>query len=470
MSKSTFIHDDFLLDSEASQELYHQHAAHQPILDYHCHLSPQDLAENRSFNNLTEIWLEGDHYKWRAMRANGVAEEYCTGQADPYEKFLAYAETVPATLRNPLYHWTHLELKRYFGIDTLLSKETAPEIWAEANRQLQSPTKSTWGIVDQFNVQLIGTTDDPTDDLLFHDQIASGDCPGKVVPTFRPDPAFLSDQVQHWNRWVDRLGHSSDLDCQTLNDFLSALEKRIHFFKDRGCRASDHGLQRCPESILSETKSQEVFSQVRNGGSLSKEEADGFNGFLLCWLGEQYAKVDWAMQLHLGPIRNVNQHLFDQLGTDIGCDSIGDDRQIPGLQCILGELSKRNKLPKTILYNLNPTHNYPVAAMCGNFSQEGFAGKMQFGSGWWFLDQLEGMTWQINTLSNLGLLRHFIGMLTDSRSFMSFPRHEYFRRLLCHLLGNDIERGLVPHDMSLLAPIVEGVCYRNAARFLDADA
>lgn len=465
-----FIHDDFLLETEAARELYHTSAKDQPILDYHCHLPPEAIAANHQFDNLFDIWLAGDHYKWRAMRTNGEPESLCTGDADPYDKFLAFARTVPATLRNPLYHWTHLELKRYFDIDELLDESTAPAIWETANAQLATESCSVYRLLEQFKVQLVGTTDDPTDDLQHHRKIAQSDCPAKVVPTFRPDKGIGIHNSEVWNPWVDALSDASGVATDTLSGFLSALDNRIQFFAENGCLASDHGLESCPTVIASEQEAQAIYASARSGQLLSKDDADRFAGFLLCWLGERYAELGWAMQLHLGPLRNVNAGLFAELGPDIGCDSISDVDQIAGLKCLLGELSVRGKLPKTILYNLNPAQNYAFATMCGNFSEAGVPGKMQFGSGWWFLDQLEGMTWQLNALSSLGLLSHFIGMLTDSRSFMSFPRHEYFRRLLCDLIGKDLEKGHLPKAMlPRLHQLVSDVSFGNAKRYFGLD-
>ena len=464
---TNYIHDDFLLNTQTGRTLYHDFASSQPIIDYHCHLSPADLAQDRQFDNLFDVWLAGDHYKWRAMRSNGEDERLCTGDAEPYEKFLAFARTVPVTLRNPLYHWTHLELKRYFGIDTLLNEQSAPEIWEQANDSLASGSLSAWGILEKFKVQVIGTTDDPTDDLAHHQVISSTECPATVLPTFRPDKGFCIDQTDFWNAWVNRLAERSGHGCEDLSSFLGALEHRIELFDRLGCAASDHGIESCPATVASESQASRLFEASRRGKSVTAEETQAFTGFLLCWLGERYAEHGWAMQLHLGAIRNVNRGLFSQLGPDVGCDSIHDVDQVQGVATIMGELSARGKLPKTILYNLDPAKNYALASMCGNFSQAGMPGKVQFGSGWWFLDQLEGMTWQINAISNLGLLAHFIGMLTDSRSFMSYPRHEYFRRMLCNLLGSDVENGLVPTDMELLGNMVEDISYRNAARFLD---
>ncbi|CAI8360714.1 MAG: Uronate isomerase [Opitutia bacterium UBA7350] len=460
----TFIHEDFLLESDTAQDLYHSYAASQPIIDYHCHLNPADLAANRRFNCLYDIWLAGDHYKWRAMRLNGEADTYRTGEAKPYDQFLAYARTVPYSLRNPLYHWTHLELKRYFNIDTLLNEKTAPAIWEEANEALADDALSTWGILEKFKVEMIGTTDDPTEDLQHHKQLEHSGCPARVLPTFRPDRAVAIENSTSWNEWTDELATVSGLDCSNLEQFQCALTQRIEYFNARGCVASDHGLPACPQSIASTTEAAATFGKARCGQALSNQQADAFMGYMLCWLGERYTEKEWVMQLHLGAIRNVNQAVFKHDGSDAGCDSIDDRDQIKGLALMLGELSARDKLPKTILYNLDPAKNYAFATMCGNFFEAGVPSKVQFGSGWWFLDQLEGMTQQLNALSNLGLLARFIGMLTDSRSFMSYPRHEYFRRLLCNLLGQDIESGRIPADAPM-QNLINGICHHNAKAY-----
>ena len=462
---TAFIHDHFLLQTETARELYHGYAANEPIFDYHCHLSPKDLAENRRFSNLCEIWLAGDHYKWRAMRLNGMDERYCTGDANPYEKFLAFAETVPYTLRNPLYHWTHLELARYFGIHELLDANSAPSIWERANAQLQGDDLTTWGILKRMNVAFIGTTDDPTDTLEYHAQLQHSECPATVAPTFRPDKALAIDNTATWNAWVDQLQSVTGDSIDCLSDLKSALVQRMDFFDAMGCRASDHGLTHCPTHIASDSDAERTFVHARQGRTPDPQVAEGFAGNLLAFLGEGYAARNWVMQLHLGAARNNNAHLFETLGADIGCDSINDERQISGLTCLLGELSLRQQLPHTILYNLNPAQNYPFATMCGNFFEAGVKHKIQFGSGWWFLDQWEGMTWQLNALSSLGLLAHFVGMLTDSRSLMSYPRHEYFRRLLCNLLGEDIKKGVIPGQMEHVGSIVRNIAYRNAQSF-----
>ena len=462
---STFIHDHFLLPSETAQKLFHNYAAGEPIFDYHCHLSPKDLSNNRQFKNLYEIWLEGDHYKWRAMRLNGVDERYCTGDAEPFEKFMAFAKTVPHTLRNPLYHWTHLEQARYFGIHKLLDEHSAEEVWESANAKLQTTELSAWGILKKMNVNFIGTTDDPIDSLEYHRVLKSSECPATVAPTFRPDKAIMIENTVGWNSWVDQLQAVVNEDIECLTDLKSTLLSRINFFDTMGCRASDHGLNRCPLSIASDEEAEAAFMEARSGRTPSADACEGFAGNLLAFLGECYAERNWVMQLHLGAARNNNAHLFSTLGPDIGCDSINDEQQIPALARLLGELSLRQKLPNTILYNLNPSQNYAFATMCGNFFQAGVKHKVQFGSGWWFLDQWEGMTWQLNALSSLGLLSHFVGMLTDSRSMMSYPRHEYFRRLLCQLLANDMEKGIIPNDLERVGQMVKNIAFSNAKNY-----
>jgi len=461
----SFIHDHFLLQSKTAQSLYHEYAAAEPIFDYHCHLSPKDIAENRKFNDLYEIWLEGDHYKWRAMRLDGTDERFCTGDATPYEKFQAFAKTVPNTLRNPLYHWTHLELARYFSIDELLDERSAPAIWENANTQLQTDDLSSWGILKKMNVDFVGTTDDPVDSLEYHKKIENSDCPATVAPTFRPDKALLLKNTEAWNQWISQLEGVINEDIKCLGDLKSALLARINFFDTMGCRASDHGLNRCPLKIGSDEEAEAAFMKARSGTQPDPDACEAFAGNLLAFLGESYAEFDWVMQLHLGAIRNNNAYLFNTLGADIGCDSISDEQQIPALAGLLSELSSRQRLPNTILYNLNPAENYAFATMCGNFFQKGTKHKIQFGSGWWFLDQWEGMTWQINALSSLGLLAHFVGMLTDSRSMMSYPRHEYFRRLLCQLLADDMEKGVIPNDIDRIGRMVKNIAFTNAKTY-----
>lgn len=462
-----FIHDDFLLGSGPAKELYHNFAKDEPIFDYHCHLSPKDLAENRVFNNLYEIWLEGDHYKWRAMRLHGLGEQFCTGSASPREKFMAFAEMIPFALRNPLYHWTHLELARYFGIGELLSPKSADRIWDQANAQLCTKELSSWGILETRKVKFIGTTDDPTDDLQYHAKLKNSDCPARVVPSFRPDKALVLTDLTAWNQWVDQLEKASAQSVDSLATMKDALLQRIDFFASMGASIADHGMARCPKEIASEQQAALIFEKARTSQTITDSEVESFAGYLLVFLASAYHERNWVMQFHLGAIRNVNGQMFKDFGPDAGCDSIGDEQQVNALAVILKELSLRNSLPKTILYNLNPTQNYAFATMCGNFFEEGVPAKVQFGSGWWFLDQAEGMRMQMNTLSNLGLLSHFVGMLTDSRSMMSFPRHEYFRRLLCQLFGDDVQNGVVPNDIEHIGKIVRAICYSNASRYFN---
>src|SRR5579859_490235 len=459
----TFINDDFLLQTESARHLYRRFAETQPIIDYHCHLSPSDIAEDRRFKNLFEIWLEGDHYKWRAMRANGVAERYCTGDADPYEKFLAWAKTVPQTLRNPLYHWTHLELKRYFDIDELLNENTAPAIWRRANEFLASEEFSTQGILKKFRVELLCTTDDPTDDLGPHKKIADLKLVPRVYPAFRPDKALQVHQPEKFNAWVERLEAAANVDIRNLKDFLEALRKRHDFFHSMGCRLSDHGLSFCYADLCSEPTAAGIFAKAHAGEAPTPQEQSLFASFMMLFFGHLDAEKGWTKQLHLGAHRNANTRMLK--GPDVGLDSIGDWPQGELLGIYLDRLDRENALPRTILYNLNPADNYLFATMAGNFQDGTVAGKVQFGTAWWFLDHKEGIEWQLNALSNIGLLSRFVGMVTDSRSFMSYPRHEYFRRILCNLLGNDMEAGILPDQEDLVGKMIENICYFNASQY-----
>jgi glucuronate isomerase len=465
-----FIHDDFLLTTKAARRLYHQYAAAESILDYHSHLSPGDIAADRRFNNLFEIWLEGDHYKWRAMRANGVLERYCTGDAPPFEKFLAWARTVPFTLRNPLYHWTHLELKRYFGLGILLDEGSAKAVWDSANALLSTADLSTRGILRKFNVRVLCTVDDPCDDLAHHRAIAALEKSFSVFPTFRPDKAFSVDAPQEFNAWLGRLEAASNTDVSSLGDFLRALKQRHDFFHANGGRLSDHGLKYCCARLCTEQQASAIFSKARSGTATTKEEAEQFSSYLLPFLGRLDAERGWTKQLHIGALRNVNTRRTRELGPDKGFDSIGDWNQAEALGSLLDKLDQEHSLPKTIIYNVNPSDNYAFSTVIGSFQEGPVAGKVQFGSGWWFLDQKEGIEWQLNALSNTGLLSRFIGMITDSRSFMSFPRHEYFRRVLCNLIGRDIENGELPDDEKLVGRMVKDICYGNAQRYLGLGA
>ncbi len=462
----SFIHDDFLLATDGARRLYHQYAADQPILDYHCHLPARDIAEDRRFGNLFEIWLEGDHYKWRAMRANGVDERWITGEADPYDKFLAWARTVPHTLRNPLYHWTHLELKRYFDIDDLLDEQSAARIWEEAGQQLAQAALSARGILQKFHVRAVCTTDDPADDLGYHQQIADSGLATRVYPTFRSDQALTVDTPVVFNEWVEWLAAVSDIDIRSFPTFLDALAQRHEFFHALGCRLSDHGLPHAYADFFDEPQAAAVFDKVRAGQAADPDQHRRFASYLMLFFGRLDAERGWTKQLHLGALRNANRRRFGQLGPDVGCDSVGDFPQAAALAAYLSRLDEQRILPQTILYNNNPSDNFVFATMIGNFQDGSIPGKIQFGSGWWHLDQREGMEWQLNALSHLGLLSRFVGMLTDSRSFMSFPRHEYFRRTLCNLLGRDMDQGELPCDYPLVGQMVRNICYDNAKNYL----
>jgi glucuronate isomerase len=465
--KNSFLTENFLLSTPTSEKLYFQFAHHLPIFDYHCHIPPADIAQNRRYENLTQIWLAeghyGDHYKWRAMRANGVPERFITGDASDYDKFLAFARTVPATIRNPLYHWTHLELQRYFGINDLLDGESAPRIWEEANEQLKE--LSVHRILEKFGVSVICTTDDPADDLSDHRRIKSAEIPTRVYPAFRPDKVFAIEQPEPFNRWIDRLEEISGHSCADLSGLLDALRSRHVFFASLGAKLSDHGIPFAFSEECSETEADSVYAFARSGIESSESQRIKFSSFMLRYFGELDADANWTKQLHLGALRNVNSRRFKDLGPDTGFDSIGDWPQARPLAKYLDQLESIGKLPKIILYNLNPRDNYLFAVITGCFQDGSIPGKVQFGSGWWFLDQKEAIEWQLNALSNVGLLSRFVGMLTDSRSFMSYPRHEYFRRVLCDLLGREVERGEIPKDEGLLGDLIEGICFENAKNY-----
>ncbi len=460
--KNPVIAPDFLLTTDAARELYAV-AADQPIYDYHCHLPPQEIAENKRWDNLTEVWLAGDHYKWRALRAAGVPESHITGAADTYDKFLAYASAMPQLLRNPLWHWTHLELSRAFGIDDVLNESSAASIWKAANARLQEI--SAHSLLKQFRVAVIGTTDDPCDDLAHHQAIAASDLPTRVYPAFRPDKALAVDQPEVFGPWVERLAAAAGNPCDSFDGFLDAIASRHEFFHAVGSRLSDHGLNHCFGRGGTKAEAAAVFEAARRGEAVSADQLNAYRGFLMVFFGELDAERGWVKQLHVGALRNTNSRGFKSLGADAGYDSIGDFPQVRPLVAYLDELDGRGSLPKMVLYNLNPADNYGMAATCGNFQGDGIRGKVQFGSGWWFLDQLDGMRMQIDTLSQIGLLSTFVGMLTDSRSFLSYPRHEYFRRLLCQILGDDVEQGLLPADIPLLEGMVRDICFNNAAGF-----
>jgi len=465
----TFITENFLLETETARELYFNEAQPQPIYDYHCHLSPRQIAENHHFRNLYEIWLAGDHYKWRAMRANGIAERFCTGDASDLEKYQAFVRTVPYTLRNPLYHWSHLEILRYFGIDDLINEESGDAIWERANAQLATPEFGVHGILNKNRVAVVATTDDPADSLEFHRQIRSQGLKTRVYPTFRPDAAMKVDQPIAFNAWCSRLSEAANSGISTFTEFLDALKQRHDFFHEQGCRLSDHGLESCFAAECDEKQAARIFERARAKEAANPEETRQFGTYLMLFFGHLDSARGWTKQLHLGARRNNNNRSLQTLGADTGFDSIGDFPQAPALGWYLNRLDSKGDLPKIVLYNVNPTDNYIFATMAGNFQDGSIAGKIQFGSGWWFLDQLEGMTWQLNALSNLGLLRRFVGMITDSRSFLSYTRHEYFRRLLCNLIGNDVEKGLLPRDMKLLGALVREICFENARDYFGLD-
>lgn len=465
----SFLDDQFLLSNQHSSRLY-EIAKNQPIIDYHSHLCPKTIAENKPFENLNKIWVKGDHYKWRAMRAAGVSEKYCTGNATDKEKFLAWAATVPKTLRNPLFHWTHLELRRYFQIDSILDASNGESIWDKCNSLLSTDDFLPRSILRNFQVKVLCTTDDPADPLTYHEILSKEDLGFRVLPTFRPDKAFGVGDSVAWNQWIDRLAATTNLQIDSLEDLLSALARRHQDFHELGGRLSDHGFSYMPSIEGTEEEAKAVFQKARDqrkeNADIDSQSVDRFSGFLMRQISAWDFEKGWTKQLHLGAIRNTNSRLFHNIGPDIGCDSIGDWPQVERLCRFLDDLDSRGTLPKTIVYNLNPSDNYSIATAVGNYQDGSLQGKLQWGSGWWFLDQKEGMTWQINALSQLGLLSNFVGMLTDSRSFMSFPRHEYFRRILCDLIGTDIQNGEIPNVPELVDPMIENICYQNANRLL----
>ncbi len=460
-----FISENFLLQGNTAAELFHTFAENEPILDYHCHLPVREIAEDRQFRDLTEIWLAGDHYKWRAMRANGVPERYITGDAPAREKFLAWVRTVPQTLRNPLYHWTHLELQRYFGITELLTEKNALSVWEEANRQLSGAEFTSQAILKKFQVRAVCTTDDPADSLQDHQQLSRSGFSVRVFPAFRPDRVLQTEDTAAFNNWVARLGSAAKLDIKNFADLLDALRKRHDDFHQVGCRLSDHGLATCPGEPCSESEAEAIFRKVRAGDSLSPAQSSGWAGYLMLFFGRLDSEKAWTKQLHLGAYRNANTRALGSIGRDTGYDSIGDWSQVEPLLRFLDQLDQRGHLPKMIVYNLNPADNYLFATAVGNFQDGSVPGKIQFGSGWWFLDQQEGIEWQLNALSNCGLLSRFVGMTTDSRSFMSFPRHEYFRRALCNLLGKEMDLGLLPGCKELVGGMVRNLCFQNAKAY-----
>lgn len=460
-----FITEDFLLQNDFAKKLYHGFAAELPIIDYHNHLPPKDIAENRVFENISQAWLEGDHYKWRAMRAFGIHEKYITGNASDKEKFLKWAETVPYTVRNPLYHWTHLELKRYFDIDELLTPDNAEVIYEAASEKLQTSEYHTQGLLQQKKVEYLCTTDDPTDSLQHHEHIADNKIKPRTYPTFRPDKAYAVEDGNDYLEFLRLLAKVTNSEINTYDDLISALEQRVDYFHETGCRLADHGLEQLYYFDTTEVNCDRIFEKIVSRKALSTKEVQVFKSTTLLLLCRMYHQRGWVQQFHLGPIRNNNTRLLNELGPDTGFDSIGDFSQARALSGFLNDLDGTDQLAKTILYNINPSQNEVFATMAGNFNDGTVRGKVQYGSAWWFLDQKDGMEKQLNTLSNMGLLSCFVGMLTDSRSFLSFPRHEYFRRILCNLIGKDVENGELPADEKWLGKIVGDICYHNAKAY-----
>jgi glucuronate isomerase len=465
-----FLTEDFLLQTKTAKQLYHEHAAKMPIYDYHCHLSPQEIAEDKQFENLTQIWLYGDHYKWRAMRANGVDEKFCTGNAGDWEKFQMWAQTAPYCLRNPLYHWTHMELKKPFGITgKLLNPDTAKEIYETCNEKLRTSEFRARGIMRQMNVKVVCTTDDPVDSLEYHKKIAEDGFEIKVLPAWRPDRGMAVGNVDQLNSWIDQLAAAADVDIKTYGSYIEAIKKRHDYFHKVGCRISDHGIDTAYAEDYTEAEIKVIFDKIRTKKTLDENEQLKFRSAMMFEFAIMDAEKGWAQQLHLSALRNTNSRMIRTLGADTGFDSIGDLEIAGPLAKFLDKLENDNKLPKTILYNLNPRDNELMASMTGNFQDGSIPGKMQYGSAWWFLDNKEGMEEQLKALSNLGLLSRFVGMITDSRSFLSYPRHEYFRRILCNLLGDDVESGLLPKDMRLLGQMVEDISFNNARNYFGID-
>jgi len=466
-----FLHDNFILESDIAEQLYHGFAKNQPIIDYHSHLSPEAIATNKKFQNITDIWLKGDHYKWRAMRAMGIQEHYITGQASDWEKFEKWSETVPYTLRNPLFHWTHMELKNPFGIEEFLNPKSARSIFDTTQEQLQHDNFSAQGLLQHFNVAMVGTTDDPIDSLEHHLTLKKSDFKTKVLPSFRPDKIFNIHLGNDFRTYVRKLGEVTSTKISDLESLIAAYSLRVEYFDNAGCVTADHGLAYIPnKGSFSKLEIDTIFMNVINGNDYVTTEAkEAFSFYILAELAKMYYAKGWVQQFHLGALRNSNAHMVAVLGADTGYDSIGDYSQAETLSAFLNYMEQQGKLAKTILYNLNPADNTLFATLAGNFQNEGIRSKIQFGSGWWFLDQLDGMAKQINTLSNQGLISTFIGMLTDSRSFLSYSRHEYFRRLLCNLFAQDIQKGYIPNDINWIGSIISDICYHNANTYFELD-
>ena len=460
-----FIYPDFLLQSAAAKTLYYEYASNMPIIDYHCHLPPIEVAADQRWENMSQLWLGGDHYKWRAMRSNGVDERYITGDAPAREKFQKFAETMPYLLRNPLFDWSHLELKRYFGIEELLTPATAESIWNVTREKLAQPECSARGFMQQSNVRLVCTTDDPTDTLEHHAAVANSGFRVQMLPTWRPDKALAIERTEFWNGWLDRLSAAAGIEVGSWAELLDALRRRHDFFASQGCKLSDYGLDRFYAANYTEGEIAAIFAKARGGRAVSTEERAKFRSALLFECIAMDYCSDWSVQIHYGALRNNNTKMFNRLGADVGFDSMGDWNVAEDMARLFNRLELNNTLPRIVIYTLNPRDNELVGSMLGNFQRGPEAGRMQFGSGWWFNDQRDGMLRQIEALSQLGLLSRFVGMLTDSRSFLSYTRHEYFRRILCNLLGADVEAGRIPSDLKWIGGIVQDICYHNAVRY-----
>jgi glucuronate isomerase len=462
--------ENFLLNNETSVRLYHDYAKEMPIIDYHCHLSPQEIYENKAFKNITDIWLYGDHYKWRLMRSNGIEEEYITGNASDYDKFLAWAKTVPMTIGNPIYNWTHLELQRFFGIHDLLNEKTAHEIWEKVNAQLNSDGFRARDFIKKSKVQVVCTTDDPVDSLEYHLRLREeSDFDVQVLPSFRPDKG-LEINRDGYTDWVQKLQEVSGIEIKSYDDFLKALESRVHFFHSVGGRVSDHAIDKMMFAETTKEEAAEIFKEALQGKKVSLDNEKKYKSYTLVYLGKLYAELDWAMQFHINALRNNNTRMLNILGPDTGYDSINDEEIAKPLAQLLNKMDQENTLPKTILYSLNANDNDVIAAMIGCFQGGGIPGKIQFGTAWWFNDNKAGMLDQMQSLANMGLFTRFIGMLTDSRSFLSYTRHEYFRRLFCYLIGEWVENGEVPNDMEFLGEIVQGISYNNAKEYFQFES
>ncbi|WP_298412107.1 glucuronate isomerase [Hydrotalea sp.] len=462
-----FLDEDFLLHNKTAVKLYHEFAKSMPVIDYHCHLSPQQIADNVTFKNLTQIWLYGDHYKWRAMRINGVNEKHCTGSASDKDKFLQWAATVPYTLRNPLYHWTHLELKRYFGISEILNEHTAEQIYTQCTALLQQPDYSVKNLLRKMNVYTICTTDDPVDSLEYHQKLKGDGFEIPVLPAFRPDNVMNVTDPEKFNSYLKKLEAITSISISSFDDFLYALQNRHDFFASMGCSVSDHGLEEICAEEFTGSEIDSIFHKVHSGKHLNEVEQRKFKSAMLVHFAEWDWEKGWIQQYHLGALRNNNTRMLNTIGPDTGWDSIGDFQQGKNLSKFLGKLDNDDRLTKTIVYNLNPADNELMATMVGNFNDGSVAGKIQFGAAWWFLDQKDGMVKQMNALSNMGLLSRFVGMLTDSRSFLSYPRHEYFRRILCNLLGEEIEHGELPNDIPWIGKVLQDICFYNAKNYFN---